>query len=112
MRSNVQSLLLLGVGTFVGLLLHPYVVGTAHGQDSPIIQDPPKAAPPAAGTVASPAGLPADAVEYNIFLPPAYPKADKVVAKLDELGAKGWHLVATTTSNGGTSGFIFMRPRR
>ncbi len=113
MRSGVNSILLVGVGLSLGLVLHPYVVGTARGQDSPIIQDPPRnpaPAPVASSSNAAPAA--ADAVEYNIFLPPAYPKADKVVAKLDELGAKGWRLVATTTANGGTSGFIFMRARR
>ncbi len=81
------------VGLVLGLGLAPWLTGTARGETEE--------------TATS-----ADAVEYNLYLPPANPRPEKVVAKLDELGAKGWRLVTTTSANGGTSGFVFMRHRK
>jgi hypothetical protein len=101
MRERMTRLLLLGVGVGVGVLAQPLLVGVARGGEDPLVGQPAPVVQAAA-----------DAVEYNIYLPPAYPKAEKVVQKLDELGKSGWRLVTTTTSNGGTSGFIFMRARR
>ena len=106
MRERMTRLLLLAVGLVMGAVLHPVLLPNAHGAEDPLVGN----SPPAVQQPAAPAA--ADAVEYNIYLPPAYPKAEKIVQKLDELGKNGWRLVSTTTNNGGTSGFIFMRPRR
>ncbi|MBI5497143.1 MAG: hypothetical protein HY904_19165 [Deltaproteobacteria bacterium] len=105
MRNRMGQVGLVAVGWVLGALLHPLLTPSAwaNGQDR-VDQEP---AAPARAAPESP-----DAVEYNLFIPPAYPKADRIVAKLDELGTRGWRLVGTTTANGGTSAFIFMRPRQ
>lgn len=105
MTMRTQRLMGLGLvaaGVVLGALAAPWLSGgEAHAQ-------PAAATPAPAAAVAAVPG----AVEYNLYVPPANPTAEKVVQKLDALGAQGWRLVSTTTSNGGTSGFIFMRERR
>lgn len=106
MRERMTRLLLLGTGLGMGVLLQPLLVGQAHGGEDPLIAPPPSTAQAAQAPSSS-----WEAVEYNMYLPPPNPKVEKLVAKMDELGKNGWRLVSTTTSNGGTSGFIFMRAR-
>ena len=105
MRERMTRLLLLGTGLGLGVLLQPLMVGQARGGEDPLI-----APPPSAAAAPAPAGS-WEAVEYNMYIPPPNPKVEKLVSKMDELGKNGWRLVSTTTSNGGTSGFIFMRAR-
>lgn len=101
MRRVLRDGLLLAVGLMAGAVW----VGSVEAQQ-PVLADPVVAAPVAHNA------LRPGAVEYNLYIPPQNPSAAKVVEKLDALGAQGWRLAGTTTSNGGTSGFIFIRDRR
>ncbi|MCY1019631.1 hypothetical protein [Pyxidicoccus sp. MSG2] len=70
-----------------------------------------KAAPAdaSAPVVASPAPPSVQAVEYT-FLRREDPEADLV--QLQQLGAEGWHVVATVEVDGSTRRYVLMRPRR
>jgi hypothetical protein len=68
-----------------------------------------KAAPAEAPVAAPPAPPPVQAVEYT-FLRREDPEADLV--QLQQLGAEGWHVVATVEVDGSTRRYVLMRPKR
>ncbi|MFP2934002.1 hypothetical protein ACLESO_54535, partial [Pyxidicoccus sp. 3LG] len=70
---------------------------------------PVEAAAPAATPVPAPVPPPVQAVEYT-FLRREDPETD--LAQLQQLGAEGWHVVATVDVDGSTRRYVLMRPKR
>ncbi|MFP2911906.1 hypothetical protein ACLESD_44175, partial [Pyxidicoccus sp. 3LFB2] len=69
----------------------------------------PAEAPVPAVAPAPPPPAPVQAVEYT-FLRREDPEAD--LAQLQQLGAEGWHVVATVEVDGSTRRYVLMRPKR